>query len=52
MLRKRGNPNWRRSARFPPAMATAFEMQVRQLHLTPEQYVVSAELAELVRERT
>ena len=42
--RKRGNPNWGRPRPFPPATATAFEMQVKQLHLTPEQYAVSAEL--------
>jgi hypothetical protein len=44
MLRKRGNPNWERP--FPPAttLCTEFEMQVRQLHLTPEHYAVSAEL--------
>ena len=50
MLRKRGNPNWGHSGRFPPAMATAFEMQVRQLHLRPEQYVVSAELRNWCKE--
>ena len=44
MLRKRGNPNWGRSGRFPPAMATAFEMQVKQLRLRPDQYVASARL--------
>jgi hypothetical protein len=44
MPNKRGNPNWGRSARFPPAMATAFEMQARHLHLTPDQYVASAHL--------
>jgi len=44
MLRKRGNPNWGRSGRFPPAMATAFETQVKQLRLRPDQYVASAQL--------
>jgi len=31
---------------MPPAsvLCTEFEMQVKQLHLTPEHYVVSAEL--------
>ena len=43
-IRKRGNPNWGRSGQFPPAMATAFEMQARQLHLIPETYTSSAEL--------
>jgi len=43
MIRKRGNPNWGRPFRFAP-ISTEFEMRVRQLHLTPERYVVSAEL--------
>ena len=42
--RKRGNPNWGRSGPFPPATATEFETQVRQLHLTPETYVFSDRL--------
>jgi hypothetical protein len=42
--RKRGNPNWGRPRPFPPATATAFEMQVRQLHLAPEAYVSSDRL--------
>jgi hypothetical protein len=42
--RKRGNPNWGRSGPFPPATATEFEMQVRQLQLTPEIYVFSPRL--------
>jgi hypothetical protein len=41
MFRKRGNPTWGRSGPLPPATATAFEMQVRQLQLTPETYVFS-----------
>jgi len=48
MFRKRGNPNWGRpmpSARGL-ATATAFEMQVRQLQLTPENYVFSDQLRE------
>jgi hypothetical protein len=44
MPNKRGNPNWGRSGRFPPAMATAFETQVRNLHLTRDQYVASDRL--------
>ena len=44
MIRKRGNPNWGRPIPPASALGTEFEMQVRQLHLTPEQYVVSAEL--------
>ena len=43
MLRKRGNPNWGRPFRFAPA-STEFEMQVRHLHLTPDQYVASTRL--------
>jgi hypothetical protein len=42
--RKRGNPNWGRPMRPAPALATEFEMQVRQLHLAPETYVFSAKL--------
>jgi hypothetical protein len=45
MTGKRGNnPNWGRSGPFPPATATAFETQVKQLRLAPDQYVASAEL--------
>ena len=44
ITRKRGNPNWGLPMRSAPAVATAFEVEVRQLHLTAEQYVVSAEL--------
>jgi len=42
--RRRGNPNW--GSRVPPAPAapTAFEMKVRELHLTPETYASSTEL--------
>jgi hypothetical protein len=44
MIRKRDNPNWGRP--MPPAsvLCTEFETQVRQLHLTAEQCVVSVEL--------
>ena len=42
--RRRGNPNWGQSGSFPPATATAFEMQVRQLQLAPEAYVFSEQL--------
>ena len=43
---KRGDPNWGRSGPMPlgPALATEFEIQVKQLRLTPETYVHSAEL--------
>jgi hypothetical protein len=44
MIRKRGNPNWERLFPRPTTLCTEFEMQVRHLHLAPEQYVVSAEL--------
>jgi hypothetical protein len=43
--RKRGNPNWGSGAMARlPILPTEFEMQVRQLRLTPEQYVISSEL--------
>ena len=44
MTRKRGNPNWGRSIAPAPALATQFELKVRQLQLTPEMYVSSREL--------
>jgi hypothetical protein len=44
MTRQRGNPNWGRPMRPAPALATEFEMQVRQLQLTPETYVFSDRL--------
>jgi len=44
MPRRRGNPNWGKPLRFRPVLATEFEMQVRQLRLTVETYVFSAEL--------
>ena len=49
-MRKRGNPNWGRP--MPPAsvLSTEFEMQARQLQLTAEQYIVSAELREWCKE--
>jgi hypothetical protein len=42
--RKRGNPNWGRP--MPPAavLATEFELQAKQLQLTPEMYASSREL--------
>ena len=42
--RKRGNPNCGRPIPPAPALATEFEMQVRQLRLTEEMYVLSDEL--------
>jgi len=44
--RKRGNPNWGngRPLKLSPAMPTEFEMQVRELGLTPATYASSVEL--------
>ena len=42
--RKRGNPNWGRPIPRAPALATAFELQVKQLQLTAEMYTSSREL--------
>ena len=44
ITRKHGNPNWGRFIPFAPALPTEFEMQTRQLQLTPEAYVFSSEL--------
>ena len=37
--RKRGNPNWGRPIPPAPALATEFELRVRQLQLTPDMYL-------------
>jgi hypothetical protein len=42
--RKRGNPNWGRPIPFAPALATQFELRVRQLQLTARMYTSSREL--------
>ena len=42
--RKRGNPNWGKVFLPSPAVATEFEVRVRELHLTPETYFLSTEL--------
>jgi hypothetical protein len=42
--RKRGNPNWGRPMLPASVICTEFEMQVKQLHLIPEEYVISSEL--------
>jgi hypothetical protein len=42
--RKRGNPNWGRPIPFAPALATEFELRVRQLQLTAATYTSSREL--------
>jgi hypothetical protein len=44
LARKRGNPNWGRPIPPAPAVATEFELRVRQLQLTAEMYTSSAEL--------
>lgn len=46
IVRRRGNPNWGsgRPAKLGPTLPTEFEMQVRQLQLTPETYVFSQAL--------
>jgi hypothetical protein len=43
-VRKRGNPSWRQPTPVAPALPTELEMQVRQLRLTVETYVHSADL--------
>jgi hypothetical protein len=50
ITRKRGNPNWGRPMLPASVLCTDFEMQVRQLNLTPERYVVSAELRKWCKE--
>jgi len=44
--RKRGNPNWGsgRSLQVAPAAPAEFELQARELGLTPERYASSVEL--------
>ena len=42
--RKRGNPNWGKPIPFTPALATQFELVVRELHLTKELYASSPQL--------
>jgi hypothetical protein len=42
--RNRGNPNWGRPIAPLLVPRTEFEMQVRQLQLTPEMYTSSREL--------
>jgi len=43
-IRKRGNPNWGRPILPAPALATEFEVRVRQLQLTSAMYTSSREL--------
>ena len=43
-IRKRGNPNWGRPIPPAPALATEFELRVRQLQLTAQTYTSSREL--------
>ena len=42
--RRRGNPHWGKPFHCEPVLPTQFEVRVRQLRLTPEDYVFSAEL--------
>jgi hypothetical protein len=42
--RRRGNPNWGRSALPIPAGPTEFDMQVKKLGLTMQTYADSAQL--------
>ena len=42
--RKRGNPNWGSPIPPAPALATEFELRVRQLQLTAGMYTSSREL--------
>jgi hypothetical protein len=44
MTRNRGNLDWVRPTSSSSALATEFELRVRQLQLTPEMYTSSAEL--------
>jgi hypothetical protein len=44
MPNKRGNPNWGRPMMPASVLCTEFELQARQLHLTPDQYVASSRL--------
>ena len=44
MPNKRGNPNWGRPMLPAWVLCTEFEMQVKQLRLAPDEYVVSAQL--------
>jgi hypothetical protein len=39
-----GNPNWGKFVKAPPAMASAFEMEVKRLGLIPETYAGSVQL--------
>jgi hypothetical protein len=43
-MRRRGNPNWGRPIPVAAALATEFELQARQLHLTPDMYAGSRTL--------
>ena len=40
-MNRRGNPNWGQLILVGPAVPTEFELQVRQLRLTPETYALS-----------
>ncbi len=42
--RKRGNPNWGRPMPPSSVLCTEFEIQVKHLHLAPDEYVASSHL--------
>jgi len=42
-MARAGNPNWSKEQPVVPTV-TAFEMKVKELNLTPDQYVISEEL--------
>jgi hypothetical protein len=44
MTRKRGNPNWGKHQPLQPALPTEFENKTKQLGLTKQTYVDSAQL--------
>ena len=44
MPNKRGNPNWGRPKLPASVLCTEFDLQVKHLHLAPEEYVASARL--------
>lgn len=44
MPNKRGNPNWGLPMQPASVVCTEFELQARHLRLTPENYLLSAQL--------
>jgi hypothetical protein len=51
MPNKRGNPNWGHPMLPAAVLCTEFEMQVRHLHLAPEDYVASSRLRRWCEEK-